>query len=274
MRRRELLAWVLVAVQGIAISIICFNPDLSDYNLEKEKMLTMNHHPNQYYEARKSHSNDTSTHQSFYEYPVIHRKEAGLVNRVWRSNASPSIHSDLKKGSCWCSADEWCMCTPSLAIDVILTSGPEHVWLVRRADTGLLALMGGFSEIGETSEESVSRELREEMNINLPGKPVLFGVYGDPLRDARRHTTSIVYIVDIPENIVPHAGDDATHVHRVALDDISQRNFFIDHKTIIRDYLQSRMRANMIANNRLSDAPPEPKSGDGERFKRSVCPLP
>lgn len=66
------------------------------------------------------------------------------------------------------------------------------------------------------------------MNINLPGKPVLFGVYGDPLRDARRHTTSIVYIVDIPENIVPHAGDDATHVHRVALDDISQRNFFID----------------------------------------------
>ena len=105
-------------------------------------MLTMNHHPYQYYEARRFHANDTSTaHQPSYEYPFVHRKDAGLVNRIWRSNASPSIHSDLKKGSCWCSADEWCMCTPSLAIDVILTSGPNHVWLVRRADTGKLALM-------------------------------------------------------------------------------------------------------------------------------------
>ena len=82
--------------------------------------------------------------------------------------------------------------------------------------------------MGETSEEAVSRELREEMNIDLPEKPILFGVYGDPKRDARRHTTSVVYIVDIPEHIVPHAGDDATDVHRVALDDISQREFFID----------------------------------------------
>ena len=49
--------------------------------------------------------------------------------------------------------------------------------------------------------------------------------------------------------------------------------FAIQHKTILNDYLKLRMRANMIANNRLSDAPPEPKSGDSEPFKRSVCPL-
>ena len=83
-------------------------------------------------------------------------------------------------------------------------------------------IQGGFNEVGETSEDSVRRELQEEMNIALPGKPVLFGVYNDSLRDTRRHTTSIVYRVDLPENVVPHAGDDATDVQRIALGDIDK----------------------------------------------------
>jgi len=284
--KREILVWTLVIVQGMALLFIWNEKDIPEQSMtmnvnamashspEIERMLTMNDHPNQYYQTRKLHANDTtSTREPYYENALIHHKDAGFVNRVWRSNSSPSINSDLKRGSCWCSADEWCMCTPSLAVDVILTSGPDHVWLVRREDTGQLALMGGFTEVGETSEESVSRELREEMNIALPGKPVLFGVYGDSLRDARRHTTSVVYIVDIPESVVPHAGDDATAVQRVALDDVINHDFFIDHKNILNDYLTLRKRADMIANNRLGDAPPEPRSGDGEAFKRSVCPL-
>jgi len=111
------------------------------------------------------------------------------------------------------------------------------------------------------------------MNIDLPEKPTLFGVYGDSLRDMRRHTVSVVFIVDIPTNIVPRAGDDATNVHRVALDDISQHDFFIDHKTILNDYMTLRRRASMIANNRLGNVPLEPRSGDGEPFKRSICPM-
>lgn len=284
--KREFLAWAIVIFQSIALVTIYNNvkhASIVDEGTvsntfmtpEYAKILTMNDHPYEYYAERKLHANDTSssTHQAYYEYPSVHHKDAGLVNRIWRSNSSPSIHSDLIKGSCWCSADEWCMCTPSLAVDVILTSGPNHVWLVRREDTGQLALMGGFTEVGETSEESLSRELREEMNIELPGKPTLFGVYGDPLRDARRHTTSVVFIVDIPENVVPRAGDDATNVHRVSLDDVSHRDFFIDHKTILNDYMKMRERASMMANNHVDDVPPVPWNGDGEPFKRSVCPM-
>mmetsp|Transcript_14202 Transcript_14202/g.17138 ORF Transcript_14202/g.17138 Transcript_14202/m.17138 type:complete len:88 (-) Transcript_14202:36-299(-) len=49
-----------------------------------------------------------------------------------------------RPGSCWCSGDAYCMCTPSLAIDLVITSGHDHVWLVRRKDTNQLATMGGF----------------------------------------------------------------------------------------------------------------------------------
>ena len=133
--KRELLPWAIVIVQSFVILHLLNNEGSHNgISLEYSKMLMMNNHPNQYYKAQKLHANDTSAlspWNPYYEQPILHHKDAGLVSRVWRSNSSPSIHSGLKRGSCWCSADEWCMCTPSLAIDVILISGPDHVWLVR-----------------------------------------------------------------------------------------------------------------------------------------------
>ncbi len=200
-------------------------------------------------------------------------QQQGLVNRKWHSNGSPSINPELKMGSCWCSADDYCMCTPSLAIDTILTSGPEHFWLVKRKDAGKYATMGGFVEVGETSAEAVRRELQEEMNLDLstfdelqskddkqkkkkkkkkakkkskqdndhdesPHKGVVLeGVYSDPMRDHRRHTVSIVYSVEIPDGVTPKAGDDAAEVLRVHHDEIVNLDFFADHKTILMDYI-------------------------------------
>ena len=86
-----------------------------------------------------------------------------------------------KAGSCWCGAnDRYCMCTPNLAIDLIIatpshfTDGPSStsssgydVWLVRRKDTSQLATMGGFVDVNETVEHAVRRELFEEFGIDL-----------------------------------------------------------------------------------------------------------
>jgi 8-oxo-dGTP diphosphatase len=145
---------------------------------------------------------------------------------------------------------------------------------VRRQDTGILALMGGFTEVGETSLETVSRELMEEMNISTAStsSPTLFGVYNDPKRDARRHTTSVVFIIDVPDNIVPKAGDDATNVLRIPLADVYKHEFFVDHKTIIRDFIRMKQREQGIASG-ITDVPPMPNNEDGEPFKRAICPM-
>jgi len=106
-------------------------------------------------------------------------------------------------------------------------------------------------EVGETSEEAVRRELMEEMNVSIGSDtPKLFGIYGDPMRDARRHTTSIVYVVDIPEGVVPRAGDDAAEVVRVAFEDIERGDmeFFADHDVILSDYIRMvKMKRGAIA---------------------------
>lgn len=96
------------------------------------------------------------------------------------------------KGSCWCSADQYCMCTPSLAIDAIITvkNAPEpSIVLVRRRDNprDIYALPGGFVDIGETIEHATIREVKEETNLDLLHLSQ-FRVYSDPKRDKRRHT--------------------------------------------------------------------------------------
>lgn len=49
---------------------------------------------------------------------------------VWHGGSPTDSHP----GSCWCGADNYCMCTPSLAIDCIIEFGNEKVVLVWRKD--------------------------------------------------------------------------------------------------------------------------------------------
>ena len=144
---------------------------------------------------------------------------------------------DSQSGSCYCNSATYCLCTPSLAIDLVILSGATNsVWLVRRKDTDQLATMGGFVQVGESVETAVQRELMEEMGIKLNEPPVLFGVYSDPRRDSRRHTVSATYAVRVQEDIQPVAADDAKEVVLLSLDDIEHHSFFADHKTILTDF--------------------------------------
>ena len=129
------------------------------------------------------------------------------------------------------------MCTPNLAIDLVVLSGETHVWLVRRKDTDQLATIGGFVQMGETVEHAVLRELEEETGIrNLPSPPVFFGMYSDPRRDNRRHTVSITFAIHLDGSEKPVAADDVKDVIRIPFADVEKYDYFSDHKTIFLDY--------------------------------------
>jgi len=150
------------------------------------------------------------------------------------------------------------MCTPSLAIDIVLYSknptNDEHsVWVVRRSDTGQLATIGGFVDVGETTERAVLREAEEETGIVIPPEQAesamkLIGVYSDPRRDNRRAIVSIAYALEyLPSAMavkdgtnVPKAGDDAKEVVSVPLEEIGVKykgeDWYADHLTILLDF--------------------------------------
>lgn len=233
-KRKEVILYFVIALQTVIIFLLLTSTGtkLSGKNSSVVKSLQLS-------------KDDGYNLHPFFEYPKVYPKET-QISRVWHSNGSPYINPNLKQGSCWCSGDDYCMCTPSIAIDTILISGDDHFWLVKRKDVGKYATMGGFVEVGETSEDAVRRELMEEMNVNLGDdansfkRIRLFGVYGDPMRDARRHTVSVVYVVDVPDNVVPKAGDDAAEVLRIRFDEIDDMSFFADHKNILQDYIKMK----------------------------------
>ncbi|HEV8358901.1 MAG TPA: NUDIX hydrolase [Candidatus Thermoplasmatota archaeon] len=121
---------------------------------------------------------------------------------------------------------------PKLTVDA-LVPWADGVLLVRRArepfaDTW--ALPGGFVEYGEAPEAAVVRELKEETGLEGRVRSLL-GVYGDPSRDPRGHTVSIVYVVDA--HGAPRAGDDAAEARSWPWDSLPRLAF--DHARILAD---------------------------------------
>ena len=155
------------------------------------------------------------------------------------------------------------MCTPSLAIDLVIESGADKLIFVRRGDSGKHATMGGFVDVGELPADAVARELREETALELAGPPQLLGVFGDPRRDPRRHTVSAVYVARTTGT--PHPGTDAKAVVVVPVAELAGLDFAFDHRAIVDEYLVWRRRPRGVG---ASDV--EPFRG-GAPVRRDAC---
>ncbi|MBP9111899.1 MAG: NUDIX hydrolase [Polyangiaceae bacterium] len=81
---------------------------------------------------------------------------------------------------------------PVVGIAVLLRDEAGNVVLIRRADTGGLALPGGTLEWGETLRTSLAREIREETGVANATFQRVTGVYSDPSRDPRFHAVTVV----------------------------------------------------------------------------------
>jgi O-acetyl-ADP-ribose deacetylase (regulator of RNase III)/ADP-ribose pyrophosphatase YjhB (NUDIX family) len=110
-------------------------------------------------------------------------------------------------------------------IVVIERSNPPFGW----------ALPGGFVDYGESLEEAIIREAKEETGLDLEGLKQ-FHTYSEPNRDPRFHTIGTVFIAKAEGE--PKAGDDAQSLKVVKLSEIQNLNFAFDHKKIIQDYLK------------------------------------
>jgi len=115
---------------------------------------------------------------------------------------------------------------PAVTVDTAVFRGPSHareLLLVRRGVdpyAGMWALPGGFLDPDEPLERCARRELAEETGLSPAGEFGHVGAYGDPGRDPRGWTVTVLFAVALqvgePDAVV--GGDDAAEAawHPVA----------------------------------------------------------
>jgi len=143
--------------------------------------------------------------------------------------------------------------SPALTVDGVVlrlhAAAPGRaccdVLLVRRARepfAGRWAFPGGFVDYGEDPGAAVRREVEEE--TGLTGLPLgQFRVYGDPKRDPRGHTVTLVYVAELEATTrngaaEPRAGDDADGAAWFPVDALPELAF--DHGEILAEILDLR----------------------------------
>ena len=126
---------------------------------------------------------------------------------------------------------------PYVTVDVIIELD-EGIILIERSNPPYgWALPGGFVDYGESLEVAVTREAKEETNMELE-ELKQFHVYSDPDRDPRFHTVSTVFIAK--GKGTPAFGDDAKGLKIVKYENLLNLEYAFDHYKIIQDYLKKR----------------------------------
>lgn len=130
---------------------------------------------------------------------------------------------------------------PFTTVDAIIEIDGGIVVIERSNPPFGLALPGGFVDYGESLEDAVRREAKEETALDLT-EIKQFHTYSQPDRDPRFHTIGTVFIAKAKG--LPQAGDDAQGLKIIKLDAIEKLDFAFDHKKIIQDYLKYKQDQN------------------------------
>ena len=125
---------------------------------------------------------------------------------------------------------------PLITVDAIIEIDGGIVLIQRKNPPPGWAIPGGFVDYGETLEDAVCREMKEEtcLDVNLVRQ---FHTYSDPKRDLRHHTVTTIFIATASGT--PEAADDAKDIGIFTKDNLPEDMAF-DHREILEDYFNKK----------------------------------
>ncbi len=118
---------------------------------------------------------------------------------------------------------------PCSATAAFILNEKNELLVVRRAKEpakGTLDLPGGFCDMGETVEEGMKREIKEETGLDVDVVKYLFSspnVY--QYSGLGVHTLDMDYLVRVSAGVEVHAADDAAECFWIPVDQINPADF-------------------------------------------------
>lgn len=127
--------------------------------------------------------------------------------------------------------------SPFLTVDAIITVDGGVVIIERSNPPFGWALPGGFVDYGESLEEAVTREAKEETGLDITDVRQMH-TFSAPSRDPRFHTVTTVFTAKAKGQ--PTAGDDAAAIRVISEKEIDKIEFAFDHRQVLKDYFSHK----------------------------------
>lgn len=127
----------------------------------------------------------------------------------------------------------------NIAVDCLIKKNNEYI-IIKRGDKGEIgfdqwALCGGFVDYFEKLEDSVKREVFEELKINVFNIKMR-KILDNPNRDKRKRIISVLFEAETTED--PQTTNEVKEIKYVKnKNDLKDLNFFSDHKEVLNKIL-------------------------------------
>jgi ADP-ribose pyrophosphatase YjhB (NUDIX family) len=125
---------------------------------------------------------------------------------------------------------------PFITVDAIIEINNGIILIKRKNPPHGWALPGGFVDYGETLENAVRRESKEETGLTIE-LVRQFHTYSGPKRDPRHHTVSTIFIAKASGT--PISADDAQDVG-IFTEETLPNEIAFDHRKILEDYFRGK----------------------------------
>ena len=142
---------------------------------------------------------------------------------------SPHFEVNNFKSKKCCDCGFTYYANPCSATAAFILKAPSSLLVVRRAKEpakGTLDLPGGFVDMGETVEEGMRREIKEETGLDVEHIEYLFSSPNVYMYSGMGvHTLDMDFLVHVPSNVEVHAADDADECLWIPLNEINPDDF-------------------------------------------------
>lgn len=109
----------------------------------------------------------------------------------------------------------------TLGVRGLVVDEEQRILLVRHTYVAGWFLPGGGVETGETMEQALAKELREEANLFLENTPVLIGVYRNAKASMRDHVM-LYHVKDWRQPAMPEPNSEIAECRWFALDELPE----------------------------------------------------